>query len=322
MIEHNLNYVGNNPTISVKIAELLNIKLFAKMELYNPTGSVKDRAASFVLRHLVEHKIINQNTMIIESSSGNFGVALAAYCKLLGLNFTCVVDPNISRMNKQLIESYGAKVIQVQKPDSSGGYLLERIKTVNEMLEKNDNAYWVNQYGNPLVAQAYYELLGGEICSEFDSIDYVFLGVSSCGTIAGLSKRIKESFPHARIIAVDVEGSVIFGAPASKRLIPGLGSSLTPPILKQAEVSDVVYVNEKESIVMCRKLLKDHAILAGGSSGSVMAAIYKYFHGKSLAEKKPVVVTVFADRGERYFDTVYSDEWVAEKIQGKVECYT
>lgn len=304
-----LENVGNTPLISVEISEYENINLFAKIEANNPTGSVKDRAASYILRKLLESGEINQETTIIESTSGNFGVALSAYCKYYGLPFIAVVDPFITHINEMLIRSNGAQVVKVDTPDARGGYLLTRVQQVKDLMSEIKNSYWVNQYENPLNARAYYQSLGKELCFQIEEIDYIFLGVSSGGTITGVSQKIKENFPNAQVIAVDVEGSVIFGSESRKRFIPGIGSSMKPKILKNALIDDYVITDEIATVDACHELLEKHNFFVGGSSGSVYAAVKQYFGDRKISQ--PVnVVTIFADRGERYFDTIFNKKWL------------
>jgi N-(2-amino-2-carboxyethyl)-L-glutamate synthase len=309
-----LEKVGNTPLVSVKLPEFTNVNLFVKLEAYNPTGSIKDRAAAYILKKLLDRGIIDTETTIIESTSGNFGVALAAFCKYYHLRFVAVVDPNITSMNEMLIRSNGAEIVKVTRPDQHGGYLLTRIDKVNELLREHENAYWINQYENPLNASAYYHSLGKELCFQVEEIDYVFLGVSSGGTITGVSKKIKENFPNARIVAVDVEGSLIFTGASKKRFIPGIGSSMVPKILKDAFIDEVVITDEVSTIRACYELLEEHSFFVGGSSGTVLAGIKKFFRGKT--PPAPVnVVSVFPDRGERYYDTIYNKDWCDKVIQ-------
>ncbi|WP_431165620.1 2,3-diaminopropionate biosynthesis protein SbnA [Tenacibaculum halocynthiae] len=310
MVNNILNKVGNTPIVSLPIADKSNLNVFAKLEFYNPTGSVKDRAACYIISRLLKEGTINKDTTLIESSSGNFGVALSAYAKLNGLKFVCVIDKTTLPVNEMLIRLQGAEVIRITEPDEHGGYLLNRIKKIKEIIASNDNVYWVNQYANPLNARAYYNSLGIEICLEAprQKIDYLFMGISSGGTITGVSQRVKENYPAAKIVAVDVDGSIIFGGKSHKRFIPGIGSSMRPEILKQAVIDDVVSVNEDETINACRELLEVHNLYAGGSSGSVYAGIKKYFD-KNNIDSKTNVMCVFADSGERYITTIYNDQW-------------
>jgi 2,3-diaminopropionate biosynthesis protein SbnA len=314
MFENVLEMVGNTPVVKVNGEGLSSIELYAKLEYYNPTGSVKDRAANYIIKKLLELGEINHETTLIESSSGNFGIALASYCRKYGNKFCCVIDPNISAINETIIRKLSTTTIKVTEPDSKGGYLLRRIKKVKELLVDIPNSYWVNQYANPYNAEAYYNTLGLELCCELDRIDYIFLGVSSGGTITGVSNRIKEMHPKAKVIAVDVEGSVIFGGIPKKRTIPGIGSSMVPTILKEAKIDDVVIVDEIATIVMCHELLEKHMLFAGGSSGSVLAAIKEYFFDKIFATK-PNVVAILPDRGERYANTIFNKIWCNERLK-------
>ncbi len=309
MLNNILDKVGNTPLIALN-KEKSDLNVFAKLEFYNPTGSVKDRAAFYMLNSLLNRGEINSDTTIIESSSGNFGVALSAYTKLKGLRFICVIDKNTLPVNEMLIRLQGAEVIYITEPDEFGGYLLNRIKKIKEIISTTENIYWVNQYENPLNAQAYYNSLGNELCLEAprQQLDYVFMGVSSGGTITGVSRKVKEKFPNAQIIAVDVEGSVIFGAEARKRFIPGIGSSIRPKILNDAFIDDVVMVNEDETMDSCMELLEKYNLYVGGSSGSVYAAVKKYFSISGVS-RSTNVMCVFADKGERYITTIYNPEW-------------
>lgn len=313
-----LKRIGNTPLVKIEPKGLENINLYVKLEGYNPMGSIKDRAASYMLKKANDEGKINKGTVIIESSSGNLGIALAAHCRALGLRFYCVVDPHISPINEYIIKMLGAKIIKVTEPDENGGYLLNRIRKVHELQEKIPNSYWTNQYGNPYNAEAYKETLGKEICDALDNVDYIFLGVSSSGTITGVSQKIKEVFPKAKVIAVDVMGSVIFGGTPQKRHIPGIGSSIVPSILKNAKIDEVFMTDESSTIKTCHELLKDHCIFVGGSSGSVFSAVKKYFSKKKL-KFKPKVVAVFADRGERYINTIYNESWCNNFLNAKLK---
>jgi cysteine synthase A len=311
-----LERVGDTPLVNMRIREQELLNVFAKLEMYNPTGSVKDRAAAYILARLLQQRVVTRSTTIIESTSGNFGVSLSAFCKYYGLRFIAVVDPHITAMNEMLIRANGAEIIKVTQADQYGGYLLTRIAKIKDLQSSIEDCYWVNQYENPLNAHAYYQSLGKELCYQIDAMDYVFLGVSSGGTITGVSQKLKENFPRIKVIAVDVEGSRIFGNKPRKRFIPGIGSSMEPEILKSAFIDDVVLVDERETIGACYTLLEHYNCFVGGSSGSVFAGIQKFF-----MRKQPVdvvnVATVFPDRGERYYDTIYNREWCERIIRLK-----
>lgn len=309
MIEHILHTPSNTPVVRLKLDGLDHIQVFAKLEYMNPTGSVKDRAASYLIEKLLRQREIDKDTVLIESTSGNFGIALSAYCRYHGLKFHCVIDSNISSENEMLIRMMGSTVHKVTERDVTGGYLLNRIKKVGELQTVIPNSYWVNQYQNPYNAEAYYNTLGSEICDAVDSIDYVFLGVSSGGTITGVSQKVKERYPNATIVAVDIVGSVIFGGQPRKRFIPGIGSSMIPDILSSAKIDEVVMIDEWTTIAMCHELYLKHSLFAGGSSGSVYAAIKQFFN-ENRGIRSANAVFILADRGERYMNTIYNDEWV------------
>ena len=306
------------PCVKLCSESFEGINIFAKLEFHNPTGSVKDRAANYVLTKLLNDKRIDHDTLIIESSSGNYGIALAAKCMELGLKFMCVIAPNITKANEFYLNLYNAEIFKVNTPDENGGYLISRISKVKEILSEYDNSYWINQYSDPLNYEGYEYTIGREICETFDAVDYAFIGVSSGGTITGISRALKRKFPDVKIIAVDIEGSVIFGGKPKKRYIPGIGSSMSPDNIKKAYIDEVVYVNELESVKGCRELFQENMIFAGGSSGSVYYAVKKYFSEVSPGPGANVVA-LFADSGERYIDTIYNPEWVKKYLSEQKE---
>ena len=296
------------PTPHVPLA-MTGVNLFAKLEYVNPIGSIKDRAAYWILKRAAERGEIREETTVIESSSGNFAVALAALARLVGLKFIPVIDPNISSGYESFLRRTCPTVVKVEERDDTGGFLKTRLDMVKHLCATVPNAYWTNQYGNPDAVEAHYELTAAEICTDFDSVDYVFLGVSTAGTIAGVSRRLKERYPKIRVIAVDAVGSAIFGGAPHKRHIPGIGSSIVPPLLSQARIDDVVWVSERETVEACRELLTTHGLFVGGSSGSAFAAINRYVPMLAREAKRPTVVFLCADRGTPYLDTVFDPAW-------------
>src|SRR5262245_49880484 len=298
------------PTPHVPLA-VEGMDLFAKLEYVNPVGSIKDRPAFWILKRAAERGEIGDQTTVIESSSGNFASALAAFTRLVGLKFIPVIDPNISGTYESFLRRLCPTVVKVEERDDTGGFLKTRLQMVKHLCATIPNAYWTNQYGNPDAVDAHYELTGGEICADFDTLDYVFIGVSTGGTIAGISRRLKERYPKVRIIAVDTQGSVIFGDTPRKRHIPGVGSSIVPPQLSQARIDDVVWVPERETVQACRELLATHGLFAGGSSGTAFAAVKRYAARMPQAGC-PTVLFMCADRGTPYLDTVFDPAWVAK----------
>jgi len=298
------------PTPHVPLV-MQGMNLFAKLEYVNPVGSIKDRPAYWILKRAAERGEIGEGTTVVESSSGNFASALAAFARLVGLQFIPVIDPNISSAYEAFLRRCCSRVVKVSERDDTGGFLKTRLRMVEHLCATIPNAYWTNQYGNLDAVEAHYELTAGEICADFDSLDYVFIGVSTAGTIAGMSRRLKERYPNVRIIAVDTKGSVIFGDVPRKRHIPGVGSSIVPPLLSHAAIDDVVLISEQETVAACRELLATHGLFAGGSSGTAFAAVKRYA-AKMAGTRHPTVLFLCADRGTPYLDTVFDPAWAAE----------
>jgi 2,3-diaminopropionate biosynthesis protein SbnA len=297
------------PTPHVPLA-MKGINLFAKLEYVNPVGSIKDRPAYWILKRAADRGEICEETTVIESSSGNFASALAAFTQLVGLRFIPVIDPNISGTYESFLRRICPTVVKVEDRDDTGGFLKTRLQKVKELCAAIPNAYWTNQYGNPDAIEAHYELTGAEICADFASLDYVFIAVSTAGTIAGVSRRLKENYPNIRVIAVDTEGSAIFGGAPRKRHIPGAGSSIVPPLLSRAEIDDVVLIPERETVEACRELLTTHGLFVGGSSGTAFAAIKRYA-ARISAFEHPTVLFLCPDRGTPYLDTVFDPTWAS-----------
>ncbi|PYR52794.1 MAG: 2,3-diaminopropionate biosynthesis protein SbnA [Acidobacteria bacterium] len=295
------------PTPHVRLA-MKGMDLFAKLEYVNPVGSIKDRAAYWILQRAANRGEICEETTVIESSSGNFATALATFTHLVGLRFIPVIDPNISSAYEAFLRRICPTVVKVEERDDTGGFLKTRLQKVKELCAAIPNAYWTNQYGNPDAMEAHYELTATEICADFDSLDYVFIGVSTAGTIAGVSRRLKEHYPDIRVIAVDTEGSAIFGGAPRKRHIPGVGSSIVPPLLSYARIDDVVQIPERETVEACRELLTTYGLFVGGSSGTSFAAI-KRFAARMPALRRPKVLFLCPDRGTPYLDTVFDPAW-------------
>lgn len=306
-----LSTIGNTPLIKLnKVLKDLHFNLYAKLEGFNPGGSTKDRPAMSIINHAMESGLINSNTTVIESSSGNMGIGLAQACSYYGLRFICVLDPKTTFQNIRLLKAYGAEVDIVMDPDPiTGEYLQARIDRVHYLCRSINNTFWPNQYSNTYNPMAHHQTMR-EIASALKTgIDYLFCATSTCGTLRGCAEFIKENGLKTRVYAVDAVGSVIFGGPKSKRLIPGHGAAVRPQLFKPDLADRCVHVSDLDCIVGCRRLVKAEAILAGGSSGAVLMAVEKVKHVLPAGAE---CVLIMPDRGERYLDTIYSDEWVNE----------
>lgn len=202
---------------------------------------------------------------------------------------------------------YGGELIIIDNKDENGGYLNSRIKYIQQLLQENNNYIWLNQYSSINNVTAHYESTAKEIFDSFDDIDYLFVGVGTSGTIMGCYEYIQRNNLSTKIIAVDAEGSVSFGLPASKRLIPGIGTSRKPELLNCNLFDEVIIVSEPETITTCHEVLSNYSLLVGGSTGSVLAAIKKH-HNKITHNKK--VVAISPDFGDKYLDTIYNINWL------------
>ncbi len=311
-----LEAVGRTPM--VRLSRLFadsQIEVFGKLEALNPGGSIKDRAAYNILTHALNAGVIDHGTTIVESSSGNFAIGLAQVCAYLGLRLVCVVDIKTTALNVSIIEAYGARVDLVDKPDpESGEYLKARLKRVRQILDSLPNAFWPNQYANEKNSGAHFGHTMPEIVSTLGTdIDYLVLSVSTCGTLRGCADYVHEKGLKTKIVAVDAMGSVIFGRPSGRRLLPGHGAGIVPTLFKPDLADIVVHVSDLDCVVGCRRLVQYEAILAGASSGGVVSAIERLAADGGIAPGSRVAA-ILPDRGERYLDTVYSDAWVQEKL--------
>ncbi|HKV41597.1 MAG TPA: 2,3-diaminopropionate biosynthesis protein SbnA [Blastocatellia bacterium] len=304
-----LSAIGNTPLVQLaRVFPKARFKIYAKLEALNPGGSMKDRPALRILTEGLASGEISQDTVVIESSSGNMGVGLAQACSYLGLKFVCVVDPKATGQNIRLIEAYGAEVDRVTEPDPvTGEFLQARLSRVRELMAATKHGFWPDQYSNLNNAQAHRETMREVVGALDGKLDILFCATSTCGTLRGCREYVRDSGLPIRIVAVDAVGSVIFGGSASKRLVPGHGAAVRPA-LYDAELADqVVHVTDLECITGCRLLVRREAILAGGSSGGVIMALNRL---ASDMQDGAVCAAILPDRGERYLDTIYSDEWV------------
>jgi cysteine synthase A len=306
-----LSAIGGTPLVRLtRIFKEINFRLFAKLEALNPGGSMKDRPALNIIRQGFLSGDIKPNTVVVESSSGNMGIGLAQVCSYFGLRFICVVDPKTTPQNIRLLKAYGAEVDVVAEPDQgSGEYLQSRINRVKELLKTIKGSYWPNQYANTWNPIAHHQTMHEIVTALGREPDYLFCATSTCGTLRGCAEYVREHCLHIKIVAVDAIGSVIFGGKKSKRLIPGHGTAIVPELFQDGLADYHLHVSDLDCVAGCRRLARKEAILAGGSSGAVIAAIDRV---KYDIQPGSICVAILADRGERYLDTIYSDCWVRE----------
>lgn len=309
--------IGGTPLVCLRrFLPSARFELFAKLEALNPGGSIKDRPALAILEDALQSGIIGPETLIIESSSGNMGIGLAQACRYHGLRFLCVVDPKTERANLRILHAYGAEIELVEEPDpESGEFLQARLHRIRQLLAENPNAFWPDQYSHLKNPGSHYDTMREVVTALGGQVDFLFVATSTCGTIRGCGEYVRDHGLATRVVAVDALGSLIFSDVRAKRLVPGLGAGLRPPLCDLSLVDECVHVTDLDCVVGCRRLASREAILAGGSSGGVVAAIEKL---KGRIPEGAVCVVILPDRGERYLETVFCDEWVREHF-GQVE---
>ncbi|MFA4979465.1 MAG: pyridoxal-phosphate dependent enzyme [Sphingobacterium sp.] len=296
--------IGNTP---LRKLTNKNINLFTKLEYCNPTGSLKDRSAIQIIKDAIINKDIDQDSEVIESSSGNLALALSNICSKLGLKFSAVIDTNVNQTNERLLQLYRTDIYKVTHRDQSGGFLLNRLEKVKQICATKKNIFWTNQYANKSNYLGY-KTLAGEIANVLPSLDFLFVAVSSGGSIAGLSKFLKKTYPNLKVIAVDIEGSMIFQDIATPRHISGLGSSFRSPLIDEADIQQVVHLSHLDIFKGCLQLFENEGIFAGASSGATYYAIQKFFQ-ENRSTSQPNVLFCCADYGYSYQDTVYNAIW-------------
>jgi 2,3-diaminopropionate biosynthesis protein SbnA len=286
--------------------------VFLKLEGFNITGSIKVKTAIGLVEDLEQRGMARPNeTVLVESSSGNLGLALSLVCAIKGYKFICVTDPNANRATIRGMELYGARVIVVKDRDPVAGYLGTRLKKIDQILQSDPNAVWLDQYSNVANKNVHAEQTANEIAREFDKVDWVFVGTGTTGTLAGISERLHQVFPRIKIVAVEPVGSVTFGGAPGKRNIPGIGTSVRPKLADLAKPDRIVAVSEEKTVAACLSFFRDYHLLVGGSSGTVLAAV------QQLApefRRGDTIVAISADLGEKYLDTIYNPTWVAKVI--------
>ena len=286
---------------------------YLKIESYNPGGSIKMKTAASLLDYAEQHAGLKKSRRVIESSSGNLGVAISLICAVRGYHFTCVVDKNTLPANIKLIEAYGAEVVVINKLDANGGYLGSRLAYIQEKLAPEPGLVWLNQYQSPANPAVHSARTAQSVMTQFPNLDFIFIGAGTTGTLAGCTERLRKDSPDTRIIAVDSVGSVNFGGRPSRRFIPGLGSSVRPHFLREEGIADFLSVAAANTGEMCHRMTREYGLLLGGSSGTVLAALAQY---ESTIPAGSTVVALSPDSGDRYVDTLYSPDWVDERFPG------
>jgi len=286
-------------------------KVHLKLESENPTGSVKDRTGYGLIQKLEAQGQLSEGSVIVESTSGNLGVALSFLCRLKGYVFIAVIDPKTTQENITKMQALGAQIEMVHQPDENGGYLLSRLERVRELCRSSHQYVWTDQYSNPANPHIHYLSTGPEIYRQMHGkVDVLFVAVSTGGTLAGIGQYFREVSRSTVIVGVDAYGSVIFGTPPAPRKLTGIGSSKPSSFLTRSLYDLHMLVNDGEAFAFCRALRETTGISVGGSSGAVLAACAKYLEAHPEVAD---VVCVCADTGDNYMNSIFNDDWMQKQ---------
>ena len=299
----------NEDELYVDLRSIFGRSLFLKCEGFNFAGSVKLKAAAAMVEAAEREGSLRSGAFLVESSSGNLGVALSMIAASKGYRFLCVTDSRCNLATRLLMEALGATVHVVTEPDLVGGLLGARIDYIRALCAADDRFVWLNQYTNPNTWKAHYCTTAPAIAREFPNVDVLFIGAGTTGTLMGCARYFHERYPQVRVVAVDPVGSVSFGAPAGRRMIPGLGMAVRPPLLDESYVDDVMHVEEPDAIRTCHRLAR-RGFMFGGSTGTIVSGAVDWLAGHDADDLTAVALA--PDLGERYLDTIYQANWVAD----------
>lgn len=254
----------------VDLRSVLAAPLYLKCEGFNFAGSIKLKAARAMIADAERKGRLTQDSIIVESSSGNLGVALSMIAASRSYQFLCVTDTRCNLNTRRLMEAMGARVHTITEPDPEGGFLGARLDYVRKLCASDSRHLWLNQYANPCNWQAHYRSTAPAIAERFPDLDVLFVGAGTTGTLMGCARYFKDSGRPVTVVAVDSVGSVTFGGPPAPRMIPGLGSGVRPQLLDTSFVDDVVHVREIDTIRIAHQLAAA-GFLFGGSTGTVIS---------------------------------------------------
>lgn len=292
-----LELTGNTPLVRLHKIEKkynLNTTLISKIEMFNPSGSIKVRPAKNMLLKALDAGFIKKGTPIIEATSGNMGIALAFVCAALGLKFIAVMPESMSVERRQLIKAYGAEIVLTKTNLGMNGAVEEALKLKEEL-----NGFIPSQFDNIYNPLSHFEQTGKEIYLDTDaSVDIVVMGIGTGGTISGVGKYLKDK-KDVTIIGVEPEASplITLGVAASHK-IQGIGANFIPNNLDLAVVDKVLTVTDDEAIYFARELAELEGIFVGISSGAALAGAIKYIKENEIENK--MIVVLLPDTGERY----------------------
>ncbi|HII4458649.1 TPA: PLP-dependent cysteine synthase family protein [Clostridium perfringens] len=289
--------IGNTPILKLNnISTKEGVNIYAKIEGTSPGGSCKDRVGIYMVEKAEKEGKLKPGSTIIEATAGNTGIGIALAAINKGYKIIFIVPDKFSIEKQKIMKALGAEIINTPKEEGMEG----AINLANSLLSEIPNSLSLNQFKNEANPLAHYETTGRELYDGLDGqIDYFVSGAGSGGTISGVLKFLKENISEVKGILADPVGSIIGGGQCGTYKIEGIGNNFIPETMDMSLVDDVIKVNDEEAFDAVKLLAKKEGLIVGSSSGAAFAAVLK------LAEKieKGNIVTIFPDRGDRYFST-------------------
>lgn len=308
-IKKNLSeLIGNTPLLELvnynKVQNLESV-LIAKLEYFNPGGSVKDRIGYAMIKDAEDRGIINKDTIIVEPTSGNTGIALAYIAAFKGYKLILTMPETMSIERRNLLKALGVEIILT--PGSEG--MKGAIKKAEEIANENSNSYMPQQFKNPVNSEIHRNTTAEEIWRDTDGkVDFFVAGIGTGGTITGVGEALKQKNPNIKIIAVEPEASpILSGGKPGPHKIQGIGAGFVPDILNIEIIDEIIKVKNEEAFITSKKLASTEGLIVGISSGAAVFAATQL--AKRTENKAKCIVVLLPDTGERYLSTdLYKDK--------------